>query len=333
MTMKMKTEMIKIVDSFVSLKKLIFVILMGPSIALLGCGDDVSESSRVTATRVERPDFDAARAFEDLVTQVDFGSRVPGTEAHRLQLEWMEAQLREVADTVIIDPFDWVTSEGESLNLTNVIARFGTNFDRRILLLTHWDSRPTADQSSDEASKSMSVPGANDGASGTAVLLELARMFSEQTPPLGVDLLFTDGEDYGPTTDDMFLGASHYAKNRAKADDPSFAILLDMVADMDPSFPVEAYSLENAPQVVQRVWTVASDLGYGRYFPMSSTSRVLDDHLKLIEVGIPTIDIIDFDYGPSNSFWHTLRDIPENTSSRTLLMVGDVVAEVVYRNR
>ena len=137
MTMKMKTEMIKIVDNSVSLKKLIFVILMGPSIASLGCGDDVSESSRVTATRVERPDFDAARAFEDLVTQVDFGSRVPGTEAHRLQLEWMEAQLREVADTVIIDPFDWVTSEGESLNLTNVIARFGTNFDRRILLLTH----------------------------------------------------------------------------------------------------------------------------------------------------------------------------------------------------
>jgi glutaminyl-peptide cyclotransferase len=328
MIVKIGTQWTKVIKRIAPPKKVDLPLLLLLTLTIFGCGDEVSESSRV-----ERPAFDASRAFEDLVTQVDFGSRVPGTEAHQSQLEWMEFQLRKVADTVVLDPFDWVTAENDSLSLTNVIARFGTDFEQRILLLTHWDSRPTADQSTDDAEKQIPVPGANDGASGTAVLLELARMFSEQPPPVGVDLLFTDGEDYGPTTEDMFLGASYYANNRGRIDNPSFAILLDMVADMDPSFPVEAYSLESAPQVVQRVWTVASDLGYGRYFPMSSTSRVLDDHLKLIEVGIPTIDIIDFDYGPANSFWHTLKDVPENTSSRTLLMVGDVVAEVVYRSR
>lgn len=333
MIVKLESQMGRVKKNSVLRKTLVTAILLLIIVTLSGCGKDASESSRIAVTRVERPAFDGTRAFEDLVTQVDFGSRVPGSEAHQLQLQWMENQLRETADTVIVDSFDWVTGEGDSLNLTNLIARFGTNYERRILLLTHWDSRPTADQSSDDAEKQIPVPGANDGASGTAVLLELARMFGEQPPPLGVDLLFTDGEDYGPTTEDMFLGASHYATNRGKIDNPSFAILLDMVGDMDPSFPVEAYSLENAPQVVQRVWAVASDLGYGRYFPMGSTSRVLDDHLKLIEVGIPTIDIIDFDYGPANSFWHTLRDVPDNTSSRSLLMVGDVVAEVVYRSR
>ncbi len=307
--------------------------LLVPALVLTGCGEDGSESSGAGATRVERPAFDGSRAFEDLVTQVDFGSRVPGSEAHQLQLEWMQDQLRETADTVIVDAFEWVTGEGDSLNVSNLIARFGTQFEERILLLAHWDSRPAADQSSTDAEKQMPVPGANDGASGVAVLLELARMFHEQLPPLGVDLLFTDGEDYGPTTEDMFLGASYYANGRGQVDNPSFAILLDMVADIDPSFPVEAFSMESAPQVVQRVWSVASELGYGRYFPMGPMSRVLDDHVKLIEAGIPTIDIIDFDYGPSNSFWHTLRDVPENTSSRTLSMVGDVVAEVVYRSR
>ncbi len=314
-------------------KRGLLCILLVITMTLSGCGEDTSKSSRAAVTRVERPTFDGSRAFQDLLTQVDFGSRVPGSEAHQMQLEWMENQLRENADTVIVDPFQWVTSTGDSLNLTNVIARFGTSFERRILVLTHWDSRPTADQSSNDDEKKIPVPGANDGASGTAVLLELARMFGEKPPPLGVDLLFTDGEDYGPATQDMFLGASHYASGRGQIDNPSFAILLDMVADMDPSFPVEAYSLESAPQVVQRVWGVASDLGYGRYFPMGPMSRVLDDHVKLIEAGIPTVDIIDFNYGPSNSFWHTLRDVPENTSSRTLLMVGDVVAEVVYRSR
>jgi len=305
------------------------VLLLG--VAACGGGDD--RDGAAVVVRVDRPMFDATRAFRDLRTQVAFGPRVPGTEGHARQLEWMVEQLRELADTVFLDEFEHVSTSGERLDLTNVIARFGRETDRRLLLLTHWDTRPEADQSRDADDRGKPVPGANDGASGTAVLLELARMFAEQAPPGGVDLLFSDGEDYGPTTADMFLGAAHYAEGRGADDPPDFAVLLDMVGDADPRFPVEAYSLEAAPQLVQRMWGIAADLGYRRYFPLDETARVVDDHLKLIDAGIPTIDVIDFDYGPRNALWHTPDDTPENTSAQTLLMVGDVVAEFVYRNR
>ena len=286
-----------------------------------------------TVVRAERPAFDRNRAFADLETQVAFGPRIPGSDGHAEQLEWLHAQLEALADTVFLDPFQYVTDEGHELDLTNVIARFGPADGSRLLLLTHWDTRPKADQSFDEADRELPVSGANDGASGTAVLLELARMFSEQAPPGGVELLFTDGEDYGPSTEDMFLGARHYVAGIGSENPPNFGILLDMVGDADPNFPVESYSMEGAGQVVQRVWGIAAELGYRRFFPMGRSVRVVDDHVQFIDAGIPVADIIDFDYGPSNGFWHTPRDVVENTSAQTLFMVGDVVAEVVYRNR
>jgi hypothetical protein len=302
------------------------------SLAVASCGGGDSGGSPVTA-RVERPSFDADRAFRDLERQVAFGPRIPGSAGHAQQLEWLETELRALADTVFLDPFEHVTGEGHELDLTNVIARFGPADGSRLLLLTHWDTRPRADQSVEATDREKPVPGANDGASGTATLLELARMFNEQPPPGGVELLFTDGEDYGPSTDDMFLGARRYVAGIGSENPPAYGILLDMVGDADPSFPIEAYSMEGAGQVVQRVWGIAADLGYRRFFPMDRTVRVVDDHVQFIDAGIPVADIIDFDYGPGNGFWHTPRDVPENTSARTLLMVGDVVAEVVYRNR
>ena len=301
-------------------------------LAIASCGGGDSGGSPVTA-RVERPSFDADRAFRDLERQVAFGPRIPGSAGHAQQVEWLQTELRALADTVFLDPFQHVTGEGHELDLTNVIARFGPADGSRLLLLTHWDTRPKADQSSEAADREKPVPGANDGASGTAILLEFARMFNEQPPPGGVELLFTDGEDYGPSTADMFLGARYYAAGIGSENPPAYGILLDMVGDADPSFPIEAYSMESAGQVVQRVWGIAADLGFRRFFPMDRTARVVDDHVQLIDAGIPVADIIDFDYGPGNGFWHTPRDVPENTSARTLLMVGDVVAEVVYRNR
>ncbi|HIF08060.1 MAG TPA: M28 family peptidase [Gemmatimonadetes bacterium] len=283
--------------------------------------------------RAVRPAFDANRAMRDLERQVEFGPRIPGTDGHAEQLEWLQTQLAALADTVFLDPFQHVTKEGDELKLTNVIARFGPSDGSRLLLLTHWDTRPKADQSFEEADRELPVNGANDGASGTAVLLELARMFSEQPPPGGVELLFSDGEDYGPSTEDMFLGARHYVAGIGSENPPAFGILLDMVGDADPNFPIESYSMEGASQVVQRVWGIAAELGYRRFFPMDAFVRVVDDHVQFIDAGIPVADIIDFDYGPSNGFWHTPRDVVENTSAQTLSMVGDVVAEVVYRNR
>ncbi len=300
---------------------------------LSGCAVDSTEDAPPTFTRAERPSFDGSRAYEDLRRQVDFGPRVPGTEGHAAQLAWMVERLRELADSVETDPFQHTTREGVALELTNVTARFGSQSTRRVLLLTHWDTRPQSDRARTAEDRALPVPGANDGASGTAVLLELARLFREKAPPVGVDLLFVDGEDFGPSTDDMFLGARHYADEHAVDEAPLFGVLLDMVGDADPLFPVEAYSAEAAPEVVQRVWAIAHQLGFRRYFPLEASQRVVDDHLPLNDAGIPTINIIDFDYGPGNGYWHTPDDVPSNTSPEALRMVGEVVAELVYRQQ
>jgi Zn-dependent M28 family amino/carboxypeptidase len=239
--------------------------------------------------------------------------------------------LEEQADSVELQTLKHITAGGDTLPLTNVLARFNLEATQRILLLTHWDTRPWSDMSPDPAERDTPVPGANDGGSGTAVLLHLAELMAQDPPPGGVDLLFVDGEDYGPGTEDMFIGSQHFA-DRLPAELPwRYGVLLDMVGDQDPLFPVEAYSAEYAPQVAQRVWRVAQELGFSRYFPTRVGPRVVDDHLALNRAGLPTVDIIDFEYGPGNRLWHTPRDTPENTSSETLRMVGEVVTELVYR--
>jgi glutaminyl-peptide cyclotransferase len=312
---------------------------IGPSLASLcalllalaaGCSEQGSGATP-PPERADRPAFRGDQAFGLLQEQVAFGPRIPGSEGHRRQLEWMRGWLAARADTVISQPFQAVTTRGDTLQLTNLFARFHPDARDRVLLVAHWDTRPRADQSPDPAQRELPVPGANDGASGTAVLLQLAEMLRRHTAPLGVDLLLVDGEDFGPSTDDMFLGSRHFASNLPPGYRPLYGVLLDMVADRDPRFPVERYSQEYAPEVVQRVWSVASELGYGDVFVPDVGGYVTDDHLPLNQAGIRTIDIIDFDYGPGNRYWHTPQDVPENTSPETLRMVGEVIAELVYR--
>lgn len=305
-------------------------------ILLSACGSEPgstpgSTEGSAASTRLERPSFDGRAAHQLIQDQVAFGPRVPGWEGHRRQLEWMVDLLGEAADTVELQSLEFVTSQGDTLPLTNVMARFNPDSSRRILLLTHWDTRPWSDQSLDPAEREIPVPGANDGASGTAILLHLARLFAQDPPPEGVDLLFVDGEDYGPGTEDMFVGSRHFAE-RMPAEIPwTYGLLLDMVGDRDPMFPIEAYSAEYAPQIAQRIWGVARQLGFGHVFPTRVGPRVIDDHVALNQAGLQTVDLIDFEYGPGNRLWHTPRDTPENTSPETLRMVGEVVAELIYR--
>jgi glutaminyl-peptide cyclotransferase len=263
--------------------------------------------------------------------QVEFGPRVPGTAGHAAQRAWMLARFDSIGVTAVVDTFSHVTQSGDSLTLYNVGARFSPDATRRILLLAHWDTRPTSDEANDSTGRATPVPGANDGASGTAVLLELAEMMSRNPPPVGVDLLFVDGEDYGPSVEDMFLGARRYASRLDTVEPrPVYGLLLDMVGDADPSFQAEELSAQAAPVVVRKVWDAAQRLGYRQFFPGGVGVRVIDDHVQLIEAGLPTANLVDFVYGPDNRYWHTPDDTPENVSATTLGMVGEVVAELVY---
>lgn len=282
-------------------------------------------------SRVERPQFSGERAFQHLQRQLDFGPRIPGSPGHSQTLDWLSTELATRAGTVALQRFDVVTTQGEPLALTNVWVRFNPEAPRRLLLLTHWDTRPRSDQASDAAQRDIPVPGANDGASGTAILLELATLFLQQPPPVGVDLLFVDGEDYGPGTDDMFFGSREFARQLTADQFPVYAVLLDMVGDADPEFPIEGYSADAARDLALRVWNVARDLGYERWFPTRVGPRITDDHVPLLQKGIRTIDIIDFDYGPRNSYWHTPQDQVDHVSASTLEMVGEVMAEWIYR--
>lgn len=261
--------------------------------------------------------------------QVGFGPRVPGTDGHTQQLEWMQRYLDSVAPVAVADTFEHVTTSGDSLTLVNLLARFQPEETRRILLLAHWDTRPTSDAAPPDQ-RDIPVPGANDGASGTAVLMTLAALLGDSPAPIGVDILFVDGEDYGPGVEDMLLGARRYAATLPEEGRPIYGLLLDMVGDVDPSFPVEGISAQYANVVVQKVWRAAERLGFRDYFPTAVGQNLTDDHVPLIEAGLITANLIDFTYGPANGYWHTPDDVPEHVSAQTLGMVGEVVTELVY---
>jgi glutaminyl-peptide cyclotransferase len=300
-------------------------------LVLAACSGQGSGAARpfggIAVDTARVPAFDGDAAFELLARQVAFGPRVPGMPGHAAQLEWMTSFLRERADTVILQPFTHAT-QGRTLHMTNVLARFQPENPNRILLLAHWDTRPTADMDMDRPEEP--IDGANDGASGVAVLLHLADILARHRAPLGVDVLLVDGEDYGPGDADMYLGARHFARNQPAGYPPLYGILVDMVGDREPMFPVEGNSSRFAPEVVERVWSVAEQMGHAAHFPRRVGPWVTDDHIPLNQAGIRTINIIDFDYGPANSYWHTHRDVVENTGPLGLWLVGRVLAGVVY---
>ncbi len=276
-------------------------------------------------------EFDSASAFAYLKTQVDFGPRIPNTEAHRREAAWLDSLLRARADTLIVQSWTHVTAGGDSLHLTNYVARFRPAATKRLLFLAHWDSRPTADSpSSTDSTKP--VPGANDGASGVALLLGVADVLKRAPPTVGVDLLFDDGEDYGDFTNtpmDVLIGARYYAAHQAPGPQPLYAVLFDLVADKDLQIFQEGNSLIGAPEVVELVWDTAKELGYAGTFVATPKHTLIDDHIELQKVGIRAIDVVDFDY-PS---WHTKDDTIDKVSAASLQIVGDVAVALVRREQ
>ena len=271
--------------------------------------------------------FDGARALSYAERQLAFGPRVPNTAAHRQTADWLAAELRTRADTVEVDAWTHVTSKGDSLQLRNILARFRPELTERVLYVAHWDSRPMADKSANMAAQRQPVPGANDGASGVAILLGVADALKAKAPTVGVDLLLVDGEDWGDFADSTqtLLGSRRFAARLPAGYQPLFAVVFAMVGDRDLQLYYEGYSESHAPEVVRRVWDTAAQLGHGRVFLPGVRHTLIDDHVPLQQKGLRAIDIIDYDYPP----WHTTDDTIDKISAASLQAVGDVAVALV----
>ncbi|HEX8906041.1 MAG TPA: M28 family peptidase, partial [Longimicrobiaceae bacterium] len=212
---------------------------------------------------VDHPDFLEEVAWAFLGDQVAFGPRYAGTKPHDRTLAWLHDELQFRADTLVAQRFTFERGAGKRVEMTNLLARWRPAEPRRILLVAHWDTRPKADESADPADRRLPVPGANDGAAGTAVLLTLAELFRQQKPEVGVDLLFTDGDDF---VDGRFPGTEHFLAAMPKTYRPAFALVLDQVGDRDPWFPRDAGSRRHGAMAVRRVWGTATEMGLDSVF-------------------------------------------------------------------
>ncbi len=289
----------------------------------------------LTACRDARPQtaFSGDAALGYIRDQLAFGPRIPGSEGARKTGDWIVQKMRPLADTVIEQRWTHVTAKGDTLPLRNILARFRPNEKQRILYLTHWDTRPVADESPILGDQTRPVMGANDGASGTAMLIALAEVLKKTPPQYGVDLLFVDGEDYGTfsTDTDVLLGSKYFADHLPTPDyRPLFGVLFDMIGDAELLIRQEAYSVQAAPEVVARVWATAEDLGYSKYFRQEAGGAVTDDHVPLIKKGLRVIDVVDIDYvSPQKNYHHTTQDTIDKVSAKSLQVVGDVAVSLV----
>mgnify|MGYP001254819759 FL=1 len=299
------------------------IILM--AIFFVGCSSDSSEK--------KIPSFNQKMAFQHLLDQCSYGPRNPGSEGHQEFSKYLEEYLSSLSKNVIIQEFSYTehltTKKRKGKNL---IAQFNLESEERLLLGAHWDTRSLSDEDPDEEKKLLPVLGANDGASGTAVLMELASIFSKNNPPIGIDIVFFDAEDVGingkPYT--FAMGSEYFSKN-LPIEKPNFAIIVDMVGDKFLKIPIERFSYQVNPEMVKEIWGLANDLGLSA-FEYRIGYEIYDDHVPLWEnAQIPAIDIIDFDY-PNlfYNYWHTQKDIPENCSPQSLYQVGTLLLNYIY---
>jgi len=319
------------------------------AILLYSCGGtdkSVKQEPETPVQTVNIPVFNSDSAYAYIEEQLNFGPRVPGSEAHAACAAWLENTMKRFSDTVIVQSFRARAYNGEVLRGKNIIASFNVENKKRVLLSAHWDSRPYADYDPNAFNHDTPIDGANDGASGVGVLIETARQFSMQHPTIGVDIIFFDLEDYGPPQDEQStetenwgLGSQYWSKNphivnyRAR-----YGVLLDMVGVKDATFLMEGFSMMYAPSRVKKVWSMAQDLGYGDYFPSEYGSYITDDHYFVNTIAnIPTINIIhlekDAESGSFFQHWHTTSDNLEHIDQYTLKVVGIVVLNVIYREK
>jgi Zn-dependent M28 family amino/carboxypeptidase len=272
------------------------------------------------------PEFDGTRAFLYLESQVALGPRNPGSAGWLAFHDYLRSFCDSLQLNLVEQPFVYYDYlKDDSVSMINFIVKINPDHNRRILVAAHYDCRPFAENDPDPELRTQPIPGANDGASGVAVIMHFAELMVEKPPPLGVDLIFFDGEDYGPPGkyDQYVIGSSYFGNHNETHYE--YGLLLDMIGDKNLRIYREKFSQAYAPDITDRVWAKAAELG-DTAFVDSVRHSVMDDHLPLIASGIPTTDIIDFDY----PYWHTHKDSPDKCSPESLARVGRVVLGVIY---
>lgn len=319
------------------------------AIFAIGSNKCESDAAAYAADTVSVPQFNAENAYKSVVEQCSFGPRVPNTEAHAKCADYIAAEFGKCGYTVTRQTATLSRYDGVQMKNVNIFATCDTVSERRILISAHWDSRPWADQDADEAKHKTPVMAANDGASGVAVMLELARILKLQKPGIAVDFVCFDTEDSGTpewdkTGDDQrdeaswCLGSQYFAANLPSADyRPMYGVNLDMVGGKGAKFLQEGFSKRFAPGVVDKIWAAAALAGYSAVFPVQDGGFATDDHLPMNQIaGIPTVDIIPCYTDYENSFgptWHTVNDTPENIDRVTLKAVGQTMLQLIYNEK
>lgn len=330
------------------------LILLFGLVFIFGCESEVEKTPKQTQMSQEdkkptvvTPTFNADSAYLYVQQQVEFGPRVPNTKQHDDCGVWIVNELAKHGFDTLVQRGKVLAFNGNVLNFQNIIGQYNKSEKERVMFCAHWDTRPFADR--DTVDKNKPIDGANDGASGVGVLLEVARQISLQNPRLGIDIIFFDAEDYGAVqasesmidlssmADTWCLGSQYWCKNPPIPNyNPKYGILLDMVGAEDATFPKEAVSRHYAGGLVNKVWNAAQDLGYGNYFVNQLAGAITDDHVYINELtDIPVIDIIHYvpngNYGDFGKFHHTHADKMDIVSKKTLGVVGQVMLHVIYQ--
>lgn len=325
-------------------------------IFVTGCGEDATKRDQPEKSKskpvaqkkilVETPSFSSDSAFVYIQKQVDFGPRVPNTEAQKKCANYLVNKLASIGLDTLIQRGSVRAYNGKPLRIYNIMGRYRPELPNRIVFFAHWDSRPYADRG--QVKRTKPIDGANDGASGVGVLLEMARTIaaSKVKPNCGYDIVFFDAEDYGRPQETMTqdvgdtwcLGAQYWSNNIPfKNYMPRYGILLDMVGAENAVFPKEGWSLYYNPGPTHSIWAMAHGLGHGKYFDNRQMNYGLtDDHKYVNEIaGIPTTDIVHYELNRSDfgSFHHTHEDNIGLIHKPTLQAVGETILQALYQEQ
>jgi len=326
----------------------LLILLIAGVLFSISCNSCQSSKSSITeeSYRQVSPAFNADSAYAFVEKQVSFGPRVPGSTAHEACGDYLVAKLAEFGAEVTEQKADITHYDGKNRSIRNIIGSFHPEKEKRILLFAHWDTRPFADEESDPDRQRQPIAGADDGASGVGVLLEITRNLQQQPVAVGVDIIFFDLEDWGqPSFDTNWvqgewwcLGAQYWSEQphmeNYKAD---YGILLDMVGAANATFLKEGYSVKYASNVLNKVWSTAAKLGYSNYFLQKGGGYITDDHLPVNQHDrSPSINIINLKSDTPTGFaphWHTHKDDMRNIDRNSLKAAGQTVMEVIYNEK